>query len=221
MYRIVASVLLATLLAGCAEYKAPELKLIDLDKVLRVLNDVLVAEQRRVPDTTDSAGKGAAPAASADAEAQRLAARFTQALNTAALYPDALSVIEQGDGAFLGYSDINRNGRQDVEDELLFRTELDASGKRLLATDTQNGFIRDHSFSFAGLAAGMAISTLLDRQRAAGVDTSRFASAQVSPRNYLRARNPARQAGSSSRSGTGAIGGARIGSRSGGIHGGK
>jgi hypothetical protein len=99
-------------------------------------------------------------------------------------YPDGVvGVSSEADGSFVGYADANNNQVKDAGESDLFKLEVDAENKRLIASD--ENAVRDSPFSgmMTGLLAGMLISNMLNRQRATGANP---ASKKATPRSAYR-----------------------------------
>lgn len=108
------------------------------------------------------------------------------------LYKTAIATKLSKDATFEGFSDANANGQVDQGEKKLFKIEVDAANKRLIATDA-SGESTGRSFSGMGFLAGMLIGNLMGRQRAAGIAPNSFNNRKMtSPRAYSQSRSRSR-----------------------------
>lgn len=122
---------------------------------------------------------------------------LTTVMNTQpTFYDNTIGVSMNEVAAFEGYDDANSNGTQDSGEGDLFTVEIDAEGRRLIATDETGSTHK--GFSGTGLLAGLLIGNLLSRQKAGGVNPGSFANRQSTARSAYKAPSSAR---SRSRSG--------------------
>ena len=170
---------LFVMVAACSS--EPEVEVIDLDKVLDVTMNTMDQMQGKM--VVPSEGQ-AVDEATKQQHLDKFNTLFTQNLNNAKIYSKPLATTVKSDGSFEGFVDANQDLKQDISEAKLFTVEVDNERNRLIATDTQEGHRRDHGFSMGGLAAGMLIGHLLSKQSAAGVQSSKFANAQMSPKGY-------------------------------------
>jgi hypothetical protein len=170
---------LLVVVAACSS--EPEVEVIDLDKVLDVTMNTMDQVQART--VAPVAGQPVDEAAK-QKHLDEFNTQLTQNLNAAKIYSQPLATEVKRDGSFEGFVDTNQNLKEDMGEAKLFIVEVDNERNRLIATDTQQGYRRDHGFSMGGLATGLLIGHLLSRQSAAGVQPSKFANAQMSPKGY-------------------------------------
>ena len=108
------------------------------------------------------------------------------------LYKTAIATKLSKDATFEGFCDANANGQVDQGEKKLFKIEVDAANKRLIATDA-SGESTGRSFSGMGFLAGMLIGNLMGRQRAAGIAPNSFNNRKMtSPRAYSQSRSRSR-----------------------------
>ena len=112
-----------------------------------------------------------------------------------AFYKSKIAMNLEKDASYAGYDDSNANGKIDAGEKKIFKIEIDQVNNRILATDTF-GTATSHSFSGTGLLAGLLIGSLLNRQRAAGVNPNSFNNRKVTPASkYASSRSKARSGG--------------------------
>jgi len=153
---------------------------IDLNAVLDVTLDTLYSYQDKVGDTKPED----------DALMLGLAEDLQRDYNNAmpALYTESIGVAAQTDASLLAYEDKDRNSEMSEGEEPLFLIEIDGENSRIIAS-SRSGAISDHRFSGTSLVAGYLIGSMLGRQRAAGVNTSRLANTKpVSSKAAARSR---------------------------------
>ena len=168
-----------TLLLGCGSNA--QVEVIDLNRVLDIMQKTL--DDNQATRGAEFQGKGEDPEAQ-KAFMQSFNEQYAENLNAAKLMSQPIGTSVQADGSISGFVDPNRNMNQDAGEKQLFKVELDAERNRLIATDTQNGYHRDHGFSMSGLMVGMLIGHMLSGQRSAGITGSRFSNMKMSPKNY-------------------------------------
>ena len=108
----------------------------------------------------------------------------------------------------MGYGDLNKNGKVDLEEPKLFKIELDADNDRIIVTSAAHGYATGHAMGRGGgFFTGVMVGSLMNRQRAAGVKRGHFNDrrvanapitrkvAQRSPRARGRARSGGIRAG--------------------------
>jgi hypothetical protein len=169
---------LTVLLSGCSN---ESVEVVDLNRVLDVMVDTL--DQTQAKMGSEFQGN------SEDPEVRQqfmdnFNVLYAENLNAAKLMSQPIGTSVQSDGSISGFIDPNQNMTMDGSEKQIFIVEIDSERNRLIATDTQHGYHRDHGFSMAGLATGMLIGHLLSRQRAAGISSSRFSNMNMSPKNY-------------------------------------
>ncbi len=112
-----------------------------------------------------------------------------------AFYKSQIAMNLEKDASYSGYSDSNANGKVDADEKKIFKIEIDQVNNRIIATDT-SGTATSRSFSGTGLLAGLLIGSLLNRQRAAGVNPNSFNNRKVTPASkYASSRSKARSGG--------------------------
>ncbi len=74
----------------------------------------------------------------------------------------------------MGFADSNSDGKYSSNEEALFKIEVDAENGRLISS-SRSGEVTERGFSGTGLLAGFLIGSMMNRQRAAGVNTSQLA----------------------------------------------
>lgn len=111
------------------------------------------------------------------------------------------------DASIMGYGDLNKNGKVDLDEPKLFKIELDADNDRVIVTSAAHGYATGRSMRGSGFFAGVMIGSLMNRQSAAGVKRGHFNDRRVanapvarkvahrSPRASGRARGRARSGG--------------------------
>ncbi len=107
---------------------------------------------------------------------------------TPALHTAPIAVAPRTDASLLAYEDANGNNEQEESEPSLFLVEIDGENSRVIAS-SRSGAVNDHHFSGTGLLAGYLIGSMLNRQRAAGVNTSSLANKKpVTARAAAKAR---------------------------------
>ena len=91
-----------------------------------------------------------------------------------ALHWANIAVAPRNDASLLAFEDSNGDNLQDENEPSLFLVEIDGENSRIIAS-SRSGAVNDHHFSGTGLLAGFLIGSMLNRQRAAGVNTSSLA----------------------------------------------
>lgn len=143
---------------------------IDMKRVLEITEDSMQSYQETLETT------GETDQADADAAFAGLADDLQTKLNTAMpeLYSSTLGVAPQEDASLLGFADSNSDGSYSSNEDALFKIEVDAENGRLISS-SRSGEVTEHGFSGTGLLAGFLIGSMMNRQRAAGVNTSQLA----------------------------------------------
>lgn len=187
---------------------------VDLDRVLKILSDTLdqmdlkaiaKASDKELEAMTsqkpEDQGKVASKPLDKEKEQAFLSA-FATNLNNAHLSDDPIGVTMLGNGSIQGFVDKNRDGVKEGSGEKeLFKVQLDPERKRIIASDANNQYHRDHHYGFSpsGFFMGYLLASMLNRQRASGFDASKLGQTKMSPEGYYRtsSRGPAPAAGSS------------------------
>ena len=150
----VLALLLAT--SGCG--RSRRIEVIDLDKVLNVLDTVMkspVGGGGSAPDpaANTEAGSGAVEVARIDPDDEKaeltaeFLTKFSAALNEAQLMSQSIGVLLEESGAMLGFTDYNSDNKKSGSDRGLFRIEVDTEAGRVIATDLQRPqYRRDHYY---------------------------------------------------------------------------
>jgi hypothetical protein len=133
-------------LGGCGS-KDPEV--IDLDRVLEVLDEVAKAE---APDEVadGQTAQKLAPLNNEDPDRQSaFLAAFAKALNDAKLISQHVGVAMHDDGSIRGFADRDRDARRDSGEEELFKLEIDPESGRVIASQDVAGqtYRRDHHYT--------------------------------------------------------------------------
>ncbi|MDH5181109.1 MAG: hypothetical protein OEZ39_02320 [Gammaproteobacteria bacterium] len=168
------------LTAGCSDEVKDD---VDLNRVLDVTADTLTTFQKKVDAVPEK-----------DRHPDKAFLEFTKDLqdNFNKAQPPvynkgAVLASAQTDASIMAYSDTNQNGKGDRGEEI-FMIEIDGQKNRIIAT-SYTGAVSDHSFSGTGFLAGYLVSSLLNRQRAAGVDTNKLSNkSRVSATQAARSR---------------------------------
>ncbi len=133
-------------------------------------------------------------------------AQFASNLNADPMktsYGTPMGTAFTDEGAVKGFDDPNMNMTQDTGEADVFLLELDLERERVLITDlqhseyTREGRVRPR---VAGLATGYLLGRMLGGQRAAGVNTAKYASKSVSSKGYHKSVSGAKRYTSSSSS---------------------
>ena len=113
------------------------------------------------------------------------------------------------DTSIVGYGDLNKNGKVDLEEPKLFKIELDTDNGRLIITAAAGGETTGRTMGRgSGFFAGVMLGSLMNRQTNAGVKRGYF-----DKRNVANAPIGQKVAATGSKS--------RSRARSGGVRGGK
>ena len=185
---VIGSVVLgAIMLAGCSESVPPGA---DLNRVMDVTLDTM-----KVFDKTAEGAEG-------DAAMDMFAQELTSNLNTVEpkVYSEPVGIVYATDGSFEGYHDENGDQSKSPGEKDLFKLEIDGENQRMIASDENN--VSDSSFAGMGmgLLAGMLIGNMMNRQRAAGVDTKALSNKQATTRSTSKSQSARSRAGSGSMS---------------------
>ena len=185
---ITAALALMTISVGCGS--SANVEVIDLNTVL----DVMVQTMDQLAETpVENATEGENPedvvavAESDNAEVTHtFLTTYAKNLNDAKVMSKPVGVSMRADGAIEGFTDADGDGAMGTSDKQLFTVEIDQERSRLIATDTQNSYHRDHGFRISpgGLFMGYMLGSMLHRQRASGIAPSRFSNMKMSPSNY-------------------------------------
>jgi len=108
-----------------------------------------------------------------------------------------IGISSKDDGSFVGFSDANRDNKQDTGEKKLFDLEYDQPNTRLVLTD-YTGESSGYRVSGGGLLAGYLLGSMMRRSTAAGKSPSRFAntkSAKPSRRAATKTRTGGSRAG--------------------------
>ncbi|MBM4328377.1 MAG: hypothetical protein FJ118_14580 [Deltaproteobacteria bacterium] len=192
---LVALILVVTVV-GCGPSK-PKVERIDLDKVISIMMETLkgmdkevaapgaaVGSAEKAGEAKDKEGKKLAPITGMDAEKEKLfLTRFAENLNKAHLKSTPIGVAMLDNGAVEGFDDPNENMKRDGSEKVIFRIHIDKQRDRVIASDPNQGYHRDHSLStgLGGLMMGYMIGRMLNRQSASGFDTRQFEQMKASP----------------------------------------
>lgn len=222
------------LAGGCSEDNTDvKVEVIDLNRVLDIMTRTMDQMKNEKVEGVPQAGQSFTPLTPAPGDEEKIGTflgAFLDNLNNAnpKLMSQPIAALLQPDGSIIGFTDENRNFTIDGPDKKLFVIQVDSKNNRLIATDTQNNYHRDHSYALAGAGAGLfgayLLGNMLGRQQMAGIPPSQLSSLKMAPANYhssavesARAKMAASKAGSSGSS----SGSARSSSSSGGFHSGK
>ncbi len=119
------------------------------------------------------------------------------------------------DASIIGFGDLNKNGKVDLDEPKLFKIEMDPDNDRVIVTSASGGQATGRTMGCSGgFFAGVMIGSLLNRQGSAGIKRGHFDSRRVA-NAPIAARKVASRGGRTGGSR------ARSGARSGGIRGGK
>ncbi|MFT5508297.1 MAG: hypothetical protein ACI89J_001371 [Hyphomicrobiaceae bacterium] len=119
------------------------------------------------------------------------------------------------DASIIGFGDLNKNGKVDLDEPKLFKIEMDPDNDRVIVTSASGGQATGRTMGRSGgFFAGVMIGSLLNRQGSAGIKRGHFDSRRVA-NAPIAARKVASRGGRTGGSR------ARSGARSGGIRGGK
>jgi hypothetical protein len=179
----------------------PPRVIMDLDKALKIFAETLDEQDLNAvanasPQELEAmASAGADPSATKNrltgkldkAKEDQFVKSFSANLNKAKIVPEPVGVVMLDDGTLQGFSDPNRNNMKDGPNEKeIFRIQLDEKRGRVIASDPVNHFDRDRQYGFSagGFVSGYLLGSMLGRQQASGVDTSKFASMKMSPADY-------------------------------------
>lgn len=162
----------------------------DLMQVLDRAEFAINAYQERVQKPTEDM---------ADAQMDVFLSIYNEILNNPKFYSQPLGVELKQDATFLGFLDKNTNQKKDEGEQELFTVEVDMQGRRLIGTDLGSRQSVGHPFPGAGFATGWLIGSLLNRQRAAGIQPNAFSNRNVGSASAY--RNSTSSARSASRSG--------------------
>jgi hypothetical protein len=177
--------------------------LIDLDEVLAVMSDTLdEMDLQRIKNASDkqldemsavdvASGIGglSSPKKLNPDQEEEFLAKFSKRLNKAKLYKTPIGVSFAKDGSLIGFADVNRNKERDgTKEKELFKIQIDQNSGRIIASDTENKYNRDHRYyrTGPGFFTGYILGRMRDQQRNAGVDTTRFGAMKMSPEGYHR-----------------------------------
>ncbi len=172
-------VFVSLLIAGCGS--SPKVEVVDLNKVLDIMMSTL-DKMKKAKGDKKSADK--ATKEEKDKFMKEFNTLYAIELNKAKITSKPIGTVVNADGSITGYADINKNKTKDFGETDLFKVEIDFDRSRLIASDLQNGYRRDHGFSMGGFVAGMILGNMLSRQRGAGIGGKRFSNSKMSPKNY-------------------------------------
>ena len=174
--------LVIMLLSACGGGQRVEV--IDLNKVL----DVMVTTLKEMDAKSNGAKVDPKDTAAKAKYMEDFNKLFATKLNAAKVYSQPIGTQVEKEGSIMGFLDKNKNMKYELGngDRRLFRVEVDAAKKRLIAADLQRGYYRDQGYHFSGtgLLAGMLIGHMLSRQSASGFTGSRYSNQRMSPKNY-------------------------------------
>jgi len=178
---------------GCSS----KVEMVDLDKVLDIMLDTLDSLANRsvgdvVVDQSAISVNAIAPENQNPEYDQLFLSTFENNLNAAKLISDPIVPAIKADGTITGTNSVT--GKE------LFTVEMDAEQNRFIATDTQNSYHRDRGFPVGGMFMGYMMGSMLGRQRAAGVPSSRYSNMKMDKKGYF---NSAKSSGSGARSKSG------------------
>lgn len=162
-----------------------DVKVVNLDVVL----DSFIEVAEAMPETPEAPqGSLAAPTPESDELTNTFMTNYAAKLQEADILEGDTVGIGYADslGAFVGYSDTNKDGTKNEDEESIFTVEVDSANSRLIATDLQHSYHRDGAYrsSGGGFLTGYLVSRMLFNQRGAGIGSSRFSSMNMSKRGY-------------------------------------
>ena len=186
---LVALALLLPMAVGCGG--GDDVEVVDLNRVLDVLAQVLEEPLPLVQPATEPAAKEIQPIAEADpAKEGEFLKRFAKALNDAKLVKSPIGVSMLADGSIEGFTDANTNMTKDTGEEHLFKVQIDAENSRLIASDENGGYHRDRQYTYrpCGFFMGYMLGSMMGRQNnyyaSAGQPKPNFRNMKMSDRNY-------------------------------------
>jgi hypothetical protein len=190
------SLILVALFSGCGPSK-PRVERIDLDRVISIMMETLkgmdkevaasgetISSGEKLGETKDQNTKKLAPMTGMDAEKEKLfLKRFAENLNKAHLKSTPIGVAMLDNGSVEGFDDPNENMKRDGGEKVIFKIHIDKQRDRVIASDPNHGYHRDHSLStgLGGLMMGYMIGRMLNRQSSSGFDTRQFEQMKMSP----------------------------------------
>lgn len=174
---------------GCS---SEQVEVVDLNKVLDVMANTLDSFKTEKAEGSEVGADGKLATIDPTKENKeymnKFVTKYQSDLNALPIMKTtAVGVALNSDGSVEGYADNNKNLKKDGSEKPLFKVEIDAERSRLIATDLQNSYRRDRNWIFpvaGGFLAGYLMSSFLGRQKAAGVNTSRFGRMKMSPKSY-------------------------------------
>lgn len=129
------------------------------------------------------------------------------------IHPTLIATQFRKNGSLTGYGDLNGNGQPDGQEPKLFTLEFDPDNNRIILTAAAYGETTGHAMSRTrGFFAGVFISSLMSKQRTAGIRPGHFNKRNVANAPVAKPKVAKASAGGSK---------ARSRARSGGLRGGK
>jgi hypothetical protein len=198
--------------------------IIDLDKVLKIMASTLKEMEPKKPlesekpkTDSDQSDKPKTDSAESDkpktdlaksekpktpppmdkAKEKEFLDKLAMNLNDADIYAKPVGVTMLTNGTIVGFEDPNKNNIKEGGEKELFKVQVDGSKQRLVASDPQNTYHRDHGFGGMGMGSGLImgylLGNILNRHSAAGLSPNRFDNVKMSPPAQPRAStSPAR-----------------------------
>lgn len=161
-YRLVASVALVALLAGCGDGVSSRTIKAALQRAVDVLQKydsyMQTYNYKSLPPAME----------------KQLAVWMNKAMNeTPPVYSKPIVTRVNRDASIDAFADDNANGHIDAGEPRLFRIEIDAVNGRILAT-AEGGSTYAHRPRSSGFFAGLFIGSMMNRQRQAGIAPNHF-----------------------------------------------
>jgi hypothetical protein len=118
--------------------------------------------------------------------------RYKIALNNAfpKIHPTAIGVRPNQDASFLAWDDINLNDKWEAElEDPIFLIEIDQARSRIIASSNFGTVDEIKTSGYPGFFSGFLVSSLLNRQSAAGVTSQKLAAKKpISAKSAARSR---------------------------------
>ena len=197
-FLLVGAFVLYSVLSGS---KGSSTNVVNLDTVLDTMAATLTELDGESADTD-------APAPTEDTaddpeKTNQVLGLYHTKINDAKMQATPIGIAMQTDGAILGFDDKDSDNAKGSGEKDLFKVEIDVENSRLVATDLEHGYARDHKMRFGGLLTGYFIGRMLTGQRGAGITSSKFKNTTMSKKGYHSAAKSSVAAKSRARSGGG------------------
>lgn len=200
---VIAMMFTLAVLPGC---KKDTQEVVDLDRVLQVLDRVLAQDPDASESNQDQVNDSSNTLDFEDpTKRQAFLDLLAKELNAEKIITEHIGVMLSVNGEIIGFKDKNKNNVKDSTDIELFKIMIDEDGQRIIATQTIVGQTYRRSHSYSSFYTGYWMGSMLSRQRgyysAPGRERPNYSAMSMSSTGYKAdAANRVKSASRSARS---------------------